>query len=130
MKIITLNMPWANWVSLGWKLIETRTHARFKNLVGQRIGIHASLKWDKNALSLAAPYLTTEQQEQSEKFLRIGGAIICTAFVEDFRRLTEADEIKALIQCTTTRYGLFLRDVNQIEAIPCRGYQGMWNYDL
>ena len=130
MKCITLNMPWANWVALGWKPIETRTHERFKGLVGQRIGIHASLKWDSKALGLAEPYLTGYQVGRTAEFLRIGGAIICTAFVEDFRRLTEADAKDALIECKTTRYGLVLRAVAQVEAIPCRGFQGIWNYDL
>lgn len=130
MKIITLNMPWANWVSLGWKPIETRTHERFKGLVGQRIGIHASLKWDAKAMELAAPYLTATQLAQSDEFLRLGGAIICTAFVEDFRKLNEADAPDALIECKTTRYGLFLRDVARVEAIPCRGFQGIWNYEF
>jgi hypothetical protein len=42
MKAISLHQPWATWVALGWKTIETRMHARFKGLVGQRIAIHAA----------------------------------------------------------------------------------------
>jgi hypothetical protein len=44
--IISLWQPWAQWVALGWKLIESRTHNRFKSLLTKRIGIHASAKWD------------------------------------------------------------------------------------
>jgi hypothetical protein len=130
MQVITLNMPWANWVALEWKQIETRTHKRFQSLVGKRIGIHAALKWDKNAIGMALPYLDANQYQRSRNFLHIGGAIICTVFVSEFRQLTPEDAPKALIECDTTRYGLILTDVKQIEAIPCRGYQGIWNHDI
>jgi predicted transcriptional regulator len=43
MKVITLWQPWASFIALGWKTIETRTHDRFKNLVCERIAIHAGL---------------------------------------------------------------------------------------
>lgn len=130
MQIITLKKPWANWVSLGWKQIETRTHKRLQSLVGQRIGIHVGLSSDNKAIELARPYLTAKQIELTENFLGFGGAIICTVFVSEFRELTPADAPKALIECDTRRYGLILTDVKRIEAIPCRGYQGIWNYNL
>jgi len=126
MPIISLWQPWANWVSLGWKPIETRKHERFKGLVGKRIGIHASLKWDKDAMTLAANYLTYEQYDATRNFLRIGGAIICTAFVREHRRLTPSDAHLALIECDNKRFGLFLEDVQSIEAIPAKGKQGIW----
>ena len=129
--VISLWMPWANWVSLGWKSIETRTHKRFASLVGKRIGIHASLRWDNGAINAARPYLTQVQVLRAEKSLRIGGAIICTAIVSDFRPLTEEDEQDALIECRSVqRYGLVLTDIRQIEAIPCKGKQGIWYQEV
>lgn len=125
--VISLWMPWANWVAVGWKTIETRTHKRFASLKGKRIGIHASVKWDKDALDLAARYLAGWQIAQTDKFLRIGGGIICTAHVQDFRPLNDYDEDEALIECSSVqRYGLILEDVEQIPVIPCRGKQGIW----
>lgn len=50
MKVITLWQPWATWVVLGWKTIETRLHPRFASLAGQVIGIHAGLKFDDLAM--------------------------------------------------------------------------------
>lgn len=128
MPIISLWMPWANWVALGWKPIETRLHDRFKGLLGKRIGIHATTKWDDKAMEMAAPYLTYEQFEQTKNFLRIGGAVICTAKVAGVRWLcnTPGDERRALIECNTKRFGLFLEDVESIEAIPAKGKQGIW----
>jgi len=122
--------PWANWVGLGWKTIETRTHDRFKSLVGKRIGIHKALKWDDDALRIAAPYLTSIQQAARFGFLKVGGAICWTAYVKEHRRLCPCDAPAALIECETERYGLLLEDVQTIEMIPCKGKQGIWYYDI
>ena len=125
--IISLWQPWAIWVAKGWKTIETRTHNRFKSLVGQRIGIHVALKWDSGAIEAARSFLTVDQIAATSRFLRIGGGVICTAYVADSRRLGASDASAALIECTSvTRYGLFLRDIESIEAVPMRGRQGVW----
>lgn len=129
--VISMWMPWANWVALGWKPIETRTHVRFRSLLGKRIGIHATLKFDMTALYAALPYLSDTQLSASDQFLKIGGAIICTAFVKEFRELTAEDSQFALIDCgTTKRFGLVLDDIQTIEAIPARGKQGIWYHDF
>jgi hypothetical protein len=129
--VISMYGPWANWVGLGWKTIETRTHDRFKSLVGKRIGIHKALKWDKDALVLAHPYLSNDQRERTMRFLRVGGAICWTALVKEHRALNESDSQAALIDCgETNRFGMFLEDVQMIEMIPCKGKQGIWYYDI
>lgn len=129
--IISLWNPWAIWVGLGWKTIETRTHRRFASLVGKRIGIHSALKWDDTALETAAPFLSWTQLYETEKMLKIGGAICWTVYVTEYRELDPLDNARALIDCThVTRYGLFLKDVEAIEVIPCKGKQGIWYHDL
>jgi hypothetical protein len=127
--VITLWQPWATWVMAGWKTIETRTHPRFACLVGQRIGIHAGLHWDQDAIRLAQPYLTNEQVDVTKKYLRIGGGIIGTVKVTMHRELHAEDSPAALINCEhTRRWGLFLVEPRIIEAIPVRGKQGIWIY--
>jgi hypothetical protein len=129
--VITLYPPWANWVALGWKTIETRTHDRFKSLVGKRIGIHCALKWDKSAIEAAALYLNGYQTVASKMFLHCGGKIICTASVYGFALLTGDDSKKALIDCEhTTRYGLFLDNIRSIPTIEAKGKQGIWYHDI
>jgi hypothetical protein len=130
--VVSLWMPWAFWIPRRWKRIETRTHDRFKSLVGKRIAIHAAMKWDKDAIDLASPYLSDEQIVQSRKFLKIGGAIICTAMVTDGRWLTAEDSPLALIDCgETKRHGLFLDDVQVLEeAIAMPGKQGIWYAEI
>lgn len=129
--VISMWMPWANWVALGWKTTETRTHRRLLGLVSRRIAIHASQKWDDGAIDAARAYLTEEQISATERFLRIGGAIIATAHVSVFRPLTAEDSQASLINCgNIQRYGLLLSGVQPIEAIPMRGRQGIWYHDF
>jgi hypothetical protein len=129
MPIISLWMPWANWVVLGWKPIETRLHKKFYGLVGKEIGIHASQKWDTTALEAAKPYLWESHWEKSQSFLKIGGAIIGTVCVVEARELTAKDSKGALIDCgSVKRHGLYLAYPKVIEAIPAKGKQGIWYY--
>jgi len=127
--VISLWQPWAQWVALGWKTIETRMHSRFACLAGKRIGIHVARKWDRNAMSSAQAYLTNEQcliawkTEQSMRLL--AGNVICTAWVRRHRRLISEDSQRALIECNTTRFGLILQDIVRIDSIPMRGVQGI-----
>ncbi len=138
MKIITLWQPWASFIALGWKTIETRTHNKFKVLVGHTIGIHASNTWDKDWNELAGPYLTQMQREEvgyiknlfDDGHLR--GEILCTAHVNMHRIVKQSESNKALIFCSDkfldSRYGLFLTDIKPIVATPAKGKQGIWNY--
>lgn len=128
--VISMYGPWANWVGLGWKTIETRRHDRFRCLVGRRIGLHVALKWDEKALSLAAPYLTEDQVDQTLRMLKVGGAICWTASVANGRWLNSLDSREAMIDCGVPRFGLILRDVQVIEGVPCKGRQGIWYHDV
>lgn len=140
MKVITLWQPWASFVALGWKTIETRTHNRFKNLVDETIGIHAGNVWDKDWKGLAGDYLTDVQlneiwriKDAHDKGYERGG-ILCTAKVERACWLASNHSQPALIECNIVegcyRFGLFLADVKPIQLIPAKGKQGIWNIDL
>jgi hypothetical protein len=129
--VISIGNPWAAWLMMGWKTIETRTHPRLASLSGKVIGIHAAQKWDEAAIFQARPFLTDEQIQRTETFLRVGGAIIGTAKIGEHRPLTSEDSEAALIDCATTqRWGLIIESVNLIEAIPMRGKQGIWYAEI
>lgn len=135
MKVITLWQPWATLISLRWKTIETRTHNRFKNLEGQTIAIHASKKWDTNWLSAAGNYINNGQQFLIRKMYQENkipfGKIICTGKVYTFRKLVSSDADKALIECDSDRWGLFIYNVLILEKpIEAKGHQGVWNYNV
>ncbi len=128
--VISLHRPWAEWVMLGWKTIETRTHARFFSLVGKRIGIHAAQKWDSLAIAAAQRWLTPAQIEASHQMETDakGGTLLGTVRCNAVRRLSTADSAGALIECGTKRFGLFLTEIEEFpKPIPMRGYQGMWS---
>lgn len=131
---ISMWQPWASWVAWGWKTIETRTHLRFRSLVGQRIGIHAAQRFDDRARHVANHYLSDGQARSAGRSDPAANSpfayqrgIICTVFVRDFRLLTPKDASSALIECDTTRYGLFLEAIHRIEPpLQCKGRQGIW----
>lgn len=53
MKAISLWQPWASLIACGVKVYETRDWAPPRDLIGQRIAIHAAKKVDKDAARLA-----------------------------------------------------------------------------
>jgi hypothetical protein len=130
MPCISLWQPWASWVDLGYKKIETRTHNKFKGLMGKRIAIHAAKKWDKTALYAPNSLLSHEHfyVARIAKRFNVFGCIICTAYVFDYRLLGRKDSIDALIDCSTVkRYGLFLSDIKSVTPhIPYVGGQGIF----
>lgn len=66
--IITLHQPYAFYIMMGWKTIETRLHDRFKNLVGKTIGIHSSMKkFDINEVD-SNPYLEDGQKYLAKRY--------------------------------------------------------------
>ena len=132
MKVITIHNPWAYWISLGIKKIETRIHNKFKNLINQRIAIHASKAFDTQALSLAENFVSAEYLKFDEHIESMHyGAIVCTAFVADHRLLTTDDSREACFHCRDNQYyGLILESVKMLEKpYFCKGYQGQWNID-
>lgn len=132
---ISLWQPWAQWIMLGWKTIETRTHARFESLTGQRIGVHAAKVWDKQAIHIARPYLTDAQFDQTFETFRVhhhdSGKVLGTVFVNEHRLLDSDDAPAALIECQTVRYGLLLRDPIKLAVpFPVTGRQGIFHVEL
>jgi hypothetical protein len=134
MPIISLWLPWAAWVVLGWKTIETRKHTRFKKLKGFRIGIHAANKWDKTALPAAYNYLTNEQIELTRTglfmHLPLGGKLIGSVLVKEEGMLNANHSAGALFDLGAVdkpRHGLFLTDPKKlVTPIPMKGFQGLW----
>ncbi len=129
---ITLWQPWATWIAWRWKTIETRTHSRFRDLVGRRIAIHAGKTFDEHAVSEAEQYLTRERAVRARASWAVHeyphGAIVCTVRVAAARWLTEADSPAALCRCRHhDRFGIFLADVRPVDPpVLWRGAQRVW----
>ena len=137
MKAITLWQPWATFVAIKWKTIETRTHQRLKLLARQRIAIHASKKIDR--LGAWTDYLPPDtsvlQATNMEGLINMScGTIVCTATVSavmwapnvDFVEREEWNE-KAMCE-VAGKFCLFLEDIKPLKnRIPFRGRQGIFN---
>ena len=128
--VITLWQPWATWIIRGWKTIETKTHSRFKRLLGCRIGIHAGLYVDSSDAVIRNPYLTRAQIHENPDEV-IGGYLLGTARVSNFRLLKAEHSPAALIDCgTVQRFGIFLEDVQKLsKPIKTKGAKGIWYFE-
>ena len=133
MQAITLWQPWASFIAWGFKLIETRTHNRFRCLVGQRIAIHAGLRFDETAEQRARAWMGDQQWHQLQAYLARDGyprlQIVCSAYVLASRRLTAQDSSLALCDCGGgDLYGLRLSYVRPPRSMlaSIRGHQGIW----
>ena len=136
MKAISLWQPWATFVSVGWKTIETRTHQRFKSLAGQRIAIHAASKVDRAMPYLAyLPKMTALQNDNLWRFTGMcRGKIVCTATVTAARWALNVDfkergRWNRQAMCEVGgKFCLFLEDIKPLATrIPFRGRQGIFN---
>lgn len=129
MRAITLWNPWASLI--GYKIIETRLHDRFRCLEGKRIAIHAGATYDLHAyaevkrwtgnldaLKLAMPENARHLPHK---------AIVCIAKVVKVGWLTAEHSKAALIDCVNVkRYGLWLDDLELGYSMPIAGSQGIW----
>ena len=136
MKAITLWQPWATFVAMKWKTIETRTHERFKGLKGQRITIHAAMKVDKAGIfNDFLPHMNPTQLVNYGLFIDTClGKVICTATVTDARwapnvDFVEREEWNKKAMCEAGgKFCLFLEDIKPLKnRIPFRGRQGIFN---
>ncbi|MBN1104735.1 MAG: hypothetical protein JXL84_15055 [Deltaproteobacteria bacterium] len=138
MKAISLWMPQAAWVCLKWKTIETRNHARFKALVGQRIAIHATQKIDEAAFfnerflaRLAAGDTGALGMQNMMMYAHMNrGKILCTAVVEKGLRCPNVDFVereeweKAAMCDIRDKYLLLLSDIKALsKPVPFSGRQ-------
>lgn len=136
MKAISLHQPWAIWVAMKWKTIETRTHDRFKSLLGQRIAIHAAKKVDVSALSNRYIPLKDSMLVQNMWLLTkmSGGCVVCTAKVVGHGWMGNTNEIersafnKQAMCEVAGKFLLFLDDIQMLrDRVPFRGTQGIFN---
>ncbi len=114
MKAISLKQPWATWVALGLKTIETRT---WKTKHRGDLLICASKRVDKDAVELAVetgypPY---------EKGAFPTGIAVAIVTVVDCRVMMPADTASALCSPTPGRYAWPLENIRPIYPFEVKG---------
>lgn len=132
MKAISLWRPWDLFVLIGWKTIETRTHERFKGLVGTTIAIHSAKKIDPHWRTMVASYLAPKLLDAAERSILEGGRVHGIVEVFYHRPLKRGDSYAALVHCGAgERFGLFLDHARLLEnPIAIRGHQGIFNVPI
>jgi len=140
MKGISLHQPYATFIAMKWKKIETRYHSRFKCLVGERIAIHAAKKvvpitsFMCECLPLNGTYHDIVKINNIVRFMEMcRGKILCTALVTRARWAPNIDfdfrkEWNKQAMCEVAgKFLLFLDEIEPIDPIPFRGHQGIFN---
>lgn len=107
--------------------------------MGQRIGIHAGKKYDRNALDMAAHYLDLDLAQTREFVERFGpqscprGAVVCTTIVFAGFWLKQSKFKKPVEKLTLCpwegKFGLLLSDIQKVDPpVPAQGHQGIWEW--
>ena len=146
MKAITLWQPWASLIANGTKTIETRSWAPPRSLLGQRIAIHASARFDRTVREACVQHLghLTENYPLS--------VVVATAVLSGFGLVSarigrSGEEVyvnryhhegSGFVDVPVDPYGdfspgrwlWFLEDVLRVDPpAPAKGRQGFWNWE-
>ena len=141
MKAITLWQPYATWIAMGWKTIETRDHERFRSLVGKRTAIHAGMYVDREALKMGAFLARMRTRDHLclnmlalQNFLTLmmlhRGKIACTAVIEHMvRAVGQRGDWSQLAMCDVAgKVCYFLKDIQPLaNPVQVKGGRGIFN---
>ena len=148
MKALTLHQPWASLIAHGVKTIETRSWAPPRQLVGQRIAIHAGKRVVRGGTSWGTRQAIADLYGPEWWSEIPVGAVVCTAVLVDARQVT--GRIGGVAQLARSlagdpgrseveidphgdfdpgRWLWFLRDVQTFDPMPAIGHQGLWDWE-
>jgi len=132
---ISIAQPWASWIALGWKSIETRSHGNFAGLVGKRIAIHASKTWDRESLDVADVFMTPEQIQAHGRLTAAKwypqGELVAVARVLRMQPCNHVALGRAALCWYEGGVGYVLGDVSPLpRGIRVSGLQGIFYVDL
>lgn len=126
---ITLWQPWATLVALGVKPYETRPRAPYKNLLGKRVAIHASMRKCRHT-----DYEDAAFDAISDVFGRTDwmktlplGAVVCTAIITEAYPADQVVPADHFGDYGPGRWAWKLDDVVTFEPVPAKGQQ-LWGW--
>ena len=146
MRATTLHQPHASLIVLGVKTIETRGHRFPRNLMGERVAIHAGKKVVTEDLAPEIVEIMRRQYGADWPTSIPRGAIVATAVLADCLQVKYYERRYGMAYCQRERqgpdivvkadpYGLFtvgrwlwmLQDIQKVDPpVPCRGFQGFF----
>lgn len=139
MKCLSIWDPWATLIMLGAKRYETRSWRPPRDLLGERIAIHASKNQEGLRLMATSPALASavwtafHAAEHNDADPFRPGCIIATAILahsiptHGASALEVSSTEKQFGDWTDGRFAWLLADIHTGFAIPCRGRQGLFD---
>ena len=133
MKALTLIRPWPYAIFHLGKSVENRSWPPSKDVIGQRIVIHAGKKWDEEGYRFILNHVGDQEAEKMTTLPYLPGMIGGTVIVDSYFHYDSSYD--ALIHkhdpWAFGPYCWVLKDpIELIKPVPCRGYQGLWNVPL
>lgn len=139
MKAITIHQPWATLIALGEKRFETRGWATKHRAP---IAIHAAKKVDKDACdmepirSVLSAHGYTADNLPTGAIVAICQLVECHKVIEDYGcSASVGEDFTRIIHpeynfgwYDVGRYAWELAYVKQIDPVPAKGQQGLWNW--
>jgi hypothetical protein len=127
-KALSLWEPWAMLIALQLKRFETRS---WSTTYRGPIAIHAAKKWNRSLRTtckhIMRHYDVNLDSPPLGAFVAIAELveIYPTARIRDTLSLQERD----FGDYSSNRFAWQLENIQAIESVPARGYQGIWNLD-
>ena len=149
MKAITLHQPFASLVACGHKTVETRSWAPPRELIGERIAIHAAKRkpavesfsvelmhcllgtigWDWGAWPRGAVVATAVIREALTVYWRDPADTKVSAHPAGQRYALREVPVCACGDYSEGRWLWMLDDIEPLDPpVPARGYQGLWEW--
>ncbi|MGG4452378.1 ASCH domain-containing protein [Brevibacillus porteri] len=149
MKAITIHQPWATLIALGEKKFETRSWATKHR---GPIAIHAAKKVDKE-ICLEEPFRSVlARHGYTADNLPTGAVVAIAQLAGSYMIYNTVDNGVHIVRCPNNEYeftkvefiwrpesvfGYFAEgrfawemvDVKQIDPVPAKGQQGLWNWE-
>ena len=150
MKALTIWQPWASLIACGHKTVETRSWAPPRELIGERIAIHAAKRQvqrsEVDSLMRCLYSAPGPMPVHGEWPL---GAVVATAVIREVLTVYWRDPADATVSahpagqptawrevpvcaCGDYSEGRWLWMLDEIEPLdppsPARGYQGLWEW--
>jgi hypothetical protein len=141
MKVITIIQPWATLIALREKKFETRSWSTKHR---GELAIHAGKKVDKEAC-LREPFKSTLAKYGYNADNLPTGVILARCILRDCIEVVWTNGEYAILGISTRtaggneyafgdfsqgRYAWEVSDIDEVDPIPVKGQQGLWNYPL
>lgn len=135
LRCVSLWQPWASFIAIGAKTVETRSWPAPQSIIGTRVGIHAAKTLKGIDLARSNPdlwerYVELYRRSLDEPGLLPFGAIVATAVIE------ACVPVERLIpdlfgDYSPGRYGWVLSGIEKLAApVPAKGRQGIFTVEM